>query len=39
MDENDSLALRFEDHRTHLLAVGYRMLGSFSDADDAIQET
>jgi RNA polymerase sigma factor (sigma-70 family) len=35
---SDWLAERFEMHRTHLRAVGYRMLGSLSDADDAIQE-
>lgn len=34
----DWLAARFEDHRTHLRAVGYRMLGSLSEADDAVQE-
>ena len=34
MDE----ALRFEEHRPHLLAVAYRMLGSLSEADDAVQE-
>ncbi|MFE3199998.1 sigma-70 family RNA polymerase sigma factor [Embleya sp. NPDC059237] len=39
MDENDFLAGRFEEHRTHLRAVAYRMLGSFSEADDAIQDT
>jgi RNA polymerase sigma factor (sigma-70 family) len=33
------LAQQFEDHRTHLRAVGYRMLGSLSEADDAVQET
>jgi RNA polymerase sigma factor (sigma-70 family) len=38
MDERDWLAERFEEHRTHLRAVAYRMLGSLSEADDAIQE-
>ena len=38
MDENDWLAERFEEHRTHLRAVAYRMLGSLSEADDAVQD-
>src|SRR5215204_4417100 len=39
MDEREWLAERFEDHRTHLRAVAYRMLGSVSEADDAVQES
>ncbi len=38
MDEHDWLAERFEEHRTHLRAVAYRMLGSPNEADDAVQE-
>jgi RNA polymerase sigma factor (sigma-70 family) len=38
MDERDWLAERFEEHRTRLRAVAYRMLGSLSEADDAVQE-
>ena len=39
MDEHDGLAARFEANRTHLRAVAYRMLGSLSEADDAVQES
>ena len=38
MDEREWLAARFEEHRRHLRAVAYQMLGSFSEADDAVQE-
>jgi RNA polymerase sigma factor (sigma-70 family) len=38
MDEREFLAQNFEEHRTHLRAVAYRMLGSLSEADDAVQE-
>ena len=37
-DDSDWLAERFEEHRPHLRAVAYRMLGSLSEADDAVQE-
>jgi RNA polymerase sigma factor (sigma-70 family) len=39
MNDDDWLTSQFEEHRAHLRAVGYRMLGSFSEADDAVQET
>jgi RNA polymerase sigma-70 factor (ECF subfamily) len=39
MDENEWLAARFEENRTHLRAVAYRMLGSLAEADDAVQDT
>jgi RNA polymerase sigma-70 factor (ECF subfamily) len=38
MNEREYLAERFEGHRTHLRAVAYRMLGSLSEVDDAVQE-
>jgi len=39
MADQDSLAVEFEAHRAHLRGVAYRVLGSLSDADDAVQET
>ncbi|WP_431964591.1 sigma-70 family RNA polymerase sigma factor [Nocardia sp. bgisy134] len=39
MNGNELLAKRFEEHRSHLRAVAYRMLGSLSEADDAVQTT
>ena len=38
MDERDWLAERFQEHRPRLRAVAYRMLGSTSEAEDAVQE-
>jgi len=39
VDEHEWLAEQFEANRTHLRAVAYRMLGSVSEADDAVQES
>jgi RNA polymerase sigma-70 factor (ECF subfamily) len=39
MDERDFLAEQFEANRGHLRGVAYRMLGSLTDADDAVQES
>jgi len=38
VNENDWLAAPFEENRPHLRAVAYRMLGSLTEADDAVQE-
>src|SRR5215211_5262456 len=38
MNETEWLAERFEQHRSHLKSVAYRMLGSLAEADDAVQE-
>jgi RNA polymerase sigma-70 factor (ECF subfamily) len=39
IDDQEWLAQRFETHRPHLRGVAYRMLGSLSEADDAVQES
>ena len=38
MNDGEDLAGQFEEHRGHLRAVAYRMLGSVSGVDDAVQE-
>src|SRR2546421_6912415 len=38
MDQHDWLAEQFEQHRPHLRAVAYRLLGSLSEAEDAVQD-
>ena len=38
MDQQEWLARQFENHRPHLRAVAYRMLGSLTEADDAVQD-
>ena len=38
MDQSDCLAQRFEQHRSRLTALAFRMLGSLGEADDAVQE-
>jgi RNA polymerase sigma-70 factor (ECF subfamily) len=39
MDDSEWLAGRFEEHRPHLRAVAYRMLGSLAEAEDAVQDS
>jgi len=39
MADRDWLAAAFEEHRAHMRAVAYRLLGSMTDADDAVQDT
>jgi RNA polymerase sigma factor (sigma-70 family) len=39
MADTDGLAAAFEEHRAHLRSVAYRLLGSMTDADDAVQDT
>ncbi|OPH58460.1 RNA polymerase subunit sigma-70 [Paenibacillus ferrarius] len=39
MSEHEWLAEQFEEHRNHLQGVAYRMLGSLSEAEDAVQES
>ena len=39
MADSDGLAAAFEEHRDHLRAVAYRLLGSMTDSDDAVQDT
>src|SRR5580658_9698484 len=38
MDEGEWLVQRFEEHRSRLRSVAYRMLGSLTEADDAVQD-
>ncbi|MFD4871268.1 sigma-70 family RNA polymerase sigma factor [Streptomyces sp. NPDC058412] len=38
MDDRSGLTEQFEEHRSHLRAVSYRMLGSLAEAEDAVQE-
>src|SRR5215212_10488698 len=39
MDEHAWLAERFEEHRSRLRAVAYRMLGSLAEVDEAVQDS